>query len=68
MNSRLRTPRGILGIEASNPGIKVVQRDQALPQLLGLEERRIGLQAAEEGVQIVVAFDFTLARNHARSG
>jgi len=30
-------------------------------QLLGLKERRIGLQAAEEGVPIVVAFDFTLA-------
>jgi hypothetical protein len=64
----IRTPRGILRIETSKSCIKVVQRDQALPQLLGLKERRIGLQAAKQGVQIVVAFDFTLARNRAGIG
>ena len=68
MNSRIRRPRGILGIEASKSGIKIVQRDQALPQLPGLEQRNIGLEAAEEGVQIAVTFDFTLARKHAHGG
>jgi hypothetical protein len=68
MNSRIRTPREILGIEASKSGIQVVQRDQALPQLRRMKEKRIGLQAAEEGVQIVAVFDFSLARIRAGSG
>ena len=68
MNSRIRTPREILEIEASKSGIKVVQRDQALPQLRGLKEKRIGLQAAEEGLQILAVFDFRLARIRAGSG
>ncbi len=63
MQAWIRTSRGILGIEASKSGIKVVQRDQALPQLVGQKERRIGLQSAQEGVQIVAAFDFSLTRN-----
>src|ERR1700729_3602471 len=68
MNSRIRRPRGILGIEASKSGIKIVQRDQALPQSLRMKERRIGLQAAKEGVQIVVVFDFILVRGIADNG
>jgi hypothetical protein len=62
---RIRNHRGILGIEASKSGIKVIERDQAFKQLLVLKERRIGLQAADQAVKIAVAVDFVVERNSA---
>lgn len=42
-------------MESSKFGIEVIQCDQTLPQLLWLKERWIGLQRAEERMQIVAA-------------
>jgi hypothetical protein len=68
MDSRIHIPRGILGVEATESGVKVVQCNQALPQMLGPKEGRIVLQAAEQGVQIMAAFDLAFARNNAGNG
>jgi hypothetical protein len=59
---------GAFEIELSKAHIKVVKRGEPLPQLAGQKERRIGLQAAEEAVKIVIASNFTLARLHADCG
>ena len=45
----------------------VVQHHQALSQLVGQEERRIGLQNAQEGLQTGVGFTFSFKRNAGES-
>jgi hypothetical protein len=63
MNPRIRGRCEFLRSAASDSSIKVVQCDQAFPQLRWQKKRRIGLQTAEDGVQIVIAFDLILARD-----
>jgi hypothetical protein len=53
----IRALRGSLGIKASKSGVKVIEREESLPQLLRLKQRRIVLQAAEQGAQIPIEFD-----------
>jgi hypothetical protein len=43
-----------------NPASRSSSAIRRSHKLLGLKERRIGLQTAEEVVQIVVEFDFTI--------
>jgi len=63
MQMCVSTSRETLTVEASKSGIKIVQRDQPLPQLAGLKERRIDLQSTQESMQIGMACDLILTRN-----
>jgi hypothetical protein len=63
MNPRIRGRCEFLRSAASDSSIKVVQCDQAFPQLRWQKKRRIRFKIAEECVQIVIAFDLILARD-----